>query len=240
MPPVHQCHQGKKHSWARGGLGSGPGTDSCGLSIQAEWRVVCQRDEKVAKFRSWTVCCLWPFPPGHGVALPGLCCLSDLWPLQGPPCQLSFIFLSPVAPWWQQCHSPQPLQAQGLHGYKRDTNCSGPVALHFTDIVALGCCTPSLSLLALCFTKWGTRCVQFPLMERHCHSVSRELDCQAKPVSVSNVHKIISVWAAANSYMPGSGLLLCLGSRIMQNVRNGLNHQFHPQTEFSFLDMAKK
>lgn len=72
--------------------------------------------------------------------------------------------------------------------------------------------------------------------------VSRELDCQAKPVSVSNVHKIVSVQAAAaaNLYMPGSGLLLDLGSWIMQNVRNGLNHQFYPETEFSFLDMVKK
>lgn len=72
--------------------------------------------------------------------------------------------------------------------------------------------------------------------------MSRELDCQAKPVSVSNVHKIVSVQAAAaaNLYMPGSGLLLNLGSWIMQNVRNGLNHQFYPETEFSFLDMVKK
>lgn len=72
--------------------------------------------------------------------------------------------------------------------------------------------------------------------------MSRELDCQAKPVPESNVHKIISVQVAAvaNLYMPSSGLLLGLGSWIMQNVRNGLNHKFYLDTEFSCLDLVKK
>lgn len=101
-----------------------PGTDSCGLSIQAKWRVVCQRDEKVAKCRSWTVCCVWSFPPGQGVAPPGLCCLTvtcDLqqcqhWPLQGPPCQLSFIFLSPVSAWWRHSVTDPSIPAPAVLG----------------------------------------------------------------------------------------------------------------------------
>lgn len=148
------CHR-ENHSWARGGLGSAPGTDRSGLSIQAEWRVVCQRDEKVAKCRSWTVCCVWPFPPGQGVALPRLCCLTMTcdpwpWPLQGPPCHLSFIFVVSVdtGETWTLWFLWLCTSATLWH------LAAAPLFFHFWLFV----------------TKWGTRCFQFPLMERHCHS----------------------------------------------------------------------
>lgn len=165
---LSQCHQyrnqllpGQKHPRAQGGLGSAPGTDSCGLSIQAKWRVV--RGMRRLQSAGAEVFAVWPFPSGQGVAL-----LSQ-WPLavpaltlQGPPC-----WASPSCHLWPRGDSSVTDPSPCSPGVSMDTRepWTGlvPVALSFSDIVALSCCVPYPSLLALCFTKWGTRCFQFPL-----------------------------------------------------------------------------
>lgn len=164
------------------------------------------------------------------------------------PCRaLPATWASPSCPLWLrgdstvwQTPASQPLQSWGLLGYKRDMNWSGSCGSAVQWHLAA---ESLLSYFWLFASPNEEPDVSSSLWWRDTATVvRRELDCQAKPVSVGNVHKIISVQVAAvaNLYMPGSGLLLGLGPWIVQSVRNGLNHQFYPETEFSFLDMVKK
>lgn len=150
------CHQGKNTHGHRVALAQPLAlTAVVSPSIQARWRVV----RGMRRLQSaGAVCCLAISTRSRcGSALSVTC---DLWQCQHWPCRA----LQACGRWWQQCDRPQPLQPWGLHGCKRAMNCLVPGAL-FSDVVALSCCVPYPSLLGLCFSKWGTRCFQFPLTE---------------------------------------------------------------------------